>query len=148
MLASLVAASNEGSAYAMVALAGMILRDEGSSFQGNIAVRSSPAFNRILAKKWYSKAISSFSDRTAQYELGKILLDEGILSKSRDDVKFEEGMGLIKLASRQGQVEAMVVLGRYAQEQGNAEEAAGMFKAAAKKVRYIGVLLVLCGCSF
>ncbi|GMH56853.1 hypothetical protein TL16_g02236 [Triparma laevis f. inornata] len=87
----------------------------------------------ILAKKWYSKAISNYSDRTAQYELGKILLNEGTESQSKDDVKFEEGMGLIKLASRQGHLEAMVVLGRYAQEQGNFEEASGMFKAAAAK---------------
>ena len=64
-------AANEGnSPYAMVALARMILLEEGG--QTNLQALSSPGFNRILAKNLLSKAITQHDDMNAQFELGKV----------------------------------------------------------------------------
>ena len=80
------AASAGTSPYATVALARMILREEGG--QTDLKFPSSPGFNKILAKSLLSKTIAQHEDMGAQFALGKILLLEG--ERGDDEVKVQE----------------------------------------------------------
>lgn len=88
---------------------------------------SSPGFNLILAKKWLRRAVEVHGYSQAQYDLGGILLSEG------PDTSVEEGLGLMRLAARQGHTESLVVLGRRDMDEGRMEDAVNKFRIAADK---------------
>ena len=113
-------ASNNGSPYAMCCLAKMILKEEGKKKDGE----SNPGFNKILAKKWYNKAIDEHSYPQAQYEMGCLLMEPG------KDYDVEEAMELMRLAARQGHTNSLVVLGRHDMSQGRHEDAVTKFRIA------------------
>ena len=111
-------AANNDSPYAMCALANMILKNEG----GKPAIKSSPGFNVILAKKWFTRAIKQHRYPEAQYCYAKLLL------QSREKNNIEEGVIQMNEAAKQGHIEALVISGRYDRKENRIDEAMDKFR--------------------